>query len=116
MALLRFGEYGMGKQTTRQQMCKRRIAHQPGTNAETRGISVLTIQHLWCHHNCRKSRPTAGEGFAIILNLLGVMAVVIALVGAVSAVFFHSVCWNAAIGVMRTDWRPSRQVIRFLCG
>jgi putative ABC transport system permease protein len=61
----------------------------------------------------------AGEGFAIILNLLGVMAIVIALVGGVglSGILSLSVLERRReIGVMRAIGASSWQVIRLFIG
>ncbi len=85
---------------------------------ETRGISVLPSSTFGAN-TIAEITANAGEGFAIILNLLGVMAVVIALVGGVglSGILSLSVLERRReIGVMRAIGASSWQVIRLFVG
>lgn len=85
---------------------------------ETRGISVSPSSTFGAN-TIAEITANAGEGFAIILNLLGVMAVVIALVGGVglSGILSLSVLERRReIGVMRAIGASSWQVIRLFVG
>ena len=74
---------------------------------------------IWGAKTMAEITATAGDGFAIILSLLGVMAVVIALIGGVglSGILSLSVLERRReIGVMRAIGASSWQVIRLFVG
>ena len=85
---------------------------------EARGIATAPAG-VFGANTIAEVSANAGDGFAIILNLLAVMAVVIALVGGVglSGVLSLSVLERRReIGVMRAIGASSRQVIRLFMG
>ena len=88
------------------------------TAFEANGIGVAPAS-LWGDKTMAEITATAGDGFALILTMLGVMAVVIALVGGVglSGILSLSVLERRReIGVMRAVGASSWQVIRLFIG